>query len=269
MSDLFALEDRVAVVTGGSGALGRAMALGLADAGARVAVVARRREGVDTVATEMRRRGADALALEADVLSSGELAAARDAVLERWGRVDVLVNAAGGNRPEATLSDGQDVFDLPLDAFRAVVDLNLTGTWLACQAFGTAMGERGSIVNISSMAAQRALTRVGGYAAAKAAVESLTRWLAVELAQRHGGGLRVNAIAPGFVIGEQNRSLLLDEHGRPTERGRTIIEHTPAGRFGEAGELVGTLLWLCGDGASFVTGVVVNVDGGFGAFSGV
>ncbi|HET8629050.1 MAG TPA: SDR family oxidoreductase, partial [Thermomicrobiales bacterium] len=211
----------------------------------------------------------------ADALDRAQLEAARDAVLARWGHVDILVNAAGGNVPAATLSDDARVFDLPLDAFRQVFDLNLLGTLLPCEVFGAAMADRtdgpprGCIVNISSMAAQRTLTRVIGYSAAKAAVDNLTRWLAVELARRHGAGLRVNAIAPGFFIGEQNRALLLDDDGSLTARGATIVAHTPAGRFGEPEELAGTVLWLCGPGASFVNGVVVPVDGGFSAFSGV
>jgi NAD(P)-dependent dehydrogenase (short-subunit alcohol dehydrogenase family) len=250
----FGLDERVAVVTGGTGALGSAMAAGLAAAGARVAVLARRAP-----------EDADVFALTADVLRRDELIAARDRLLDRWGRVDILVNAAGGNVPGATLDPGASVFDLREDAFRQVVDLNLAGTLLPTQVFGEAMGGEGAIVNVSSMAATRAITRVVGYGAAKAAVENLTRWLAVELAP----AVRVNAIAPGFFIGEQNRALLLEPDGALTARGRAIIERTPAGRFGEAEELVGTLLWLCGPGARFVTGTVVSVDGGFSAFSGV
>jgi NAD(P)-dependent dehydrogenase (short-subunit alcohol dehydrogenase family) len=255
----FALEGRVAVVTGGSGALGSAMAEGLAAAGARVAIIGRGEARALAIA---RRVGGEALV--ADVLARDQLVAARDRLLERWGRVDVLVNAAGGNVPEATLGEAMSVYDLPEGAFRDVVDLNLVGSLLPTQVFGSAM-ERGSVVNISSMAAGRAITRVVGYAAAKAAVENLTRWLAVELAP----DVRVNAIAPGFFVGEQNRRLLLDEQGGLTERGRAIVAQTPAGRFGEADELVGTLIWLCGDGAEFVTGTVIPVDGGFSAFSGV
>jgi NAD(P)-dependent dehydrogenase (short-subunit alcohol dehydrogenase family) len=265
LHSLFSLDGQVAVVTGGSGVLGGAMARGLAAAGARVAVLARGRETLEAVAAEI----GDALPLTADVLQTDQVAAARDAVLDRWGRVDVLVNAAGGNVPGATLDESQRVFDLPLEAFREVMDLNLVGTLLPSQLFGAAMGDSGTIVNISSMAVQRTLTRVIGYSAAKAAVENLTRWLAVELARRHGPGLRVNAIAPGFFIGEQNRRLLLREDGELTDRGRKIIEHTPAGRFGEPHELISTLVWLCGPGAAFVNGVVVPVDGGFSAFSGV
>ena len=255
----FGLEDRVAVVTGGTGALGSAMARGLAAAGARVAVLAR-----DVQRTQTTAEAIGGAALPANVLRRDELVAARDRLLARWGRVDILVNAAGGNVADAIVADGMTVFDVPERAFREVVDLNLAGTLLPSQVFGSVM-TRGSIVNVSSMAANRAITRVVGYSAAKAAVENLTRWLAVELAP----AVRVNAIAPGFFVGEQNRRLLLDDDGELTERGRTIVARTPAGRFGEADELVGTLVWLCGRGADFVTGAVVPVDGGFNAFSGV
>jgi NAD(P)-dependent dehydrogenase (short-subunit alcohol dehydrogenase family) len=252
----FGLDGQVAIVTGGTGVLGAAMADGLAAAGARVAVLARRAPEVDD---------SDRLGLAADVLRRDELIAARERVLERWGRVDIVVNAAGGNVKGATLDPGERVFDLSDEAFREVVDLNLVGTLLPTQVFGAAMQDGSSVVNVSSMAAARAITRVVGYSAAKAAVENLTRWLAVELAP----AIRVNAIAPGFFIGEQNRRLLLGDDGEPTERGRTIVERTPAGRFGEARELVSTLIWLCGPGAAFVTGAVIPVDGGFGAFGGV
>jgi NAD(P)-dependent dehydrogenase (short-subunit alcohol dehydrogenase family) len=259
LSRWFGLEGAVAVVTGGSGALGSAMAAGLAAAGARVAIMGR-----DPGRAEAAAREVGGLALPANVLDRDELVAARERLLERWGRVDVLVNAAGGNVPGATLDPGASVFDLPEAAFREVVDLNLVGTLLPAQVFGAAM-EQGAIVNVSSMAADRAISRTVGYSAAKAAVENLTRWLAVELAP----AVRVNAIAPGFFVGAQNRRLLLDERGELTDRGRAIVAHTPAGRFGEADELVATLLWLCGPGASFVTGTVVPVDGGFSASSGV
>jgi NAD(P)-dependent dehydrogenase (short-subunit alcohol dehydrogenase family) len=272
---LFGLTGKVAVVTGGSGVLGSAMAKGLARAGASVVILARNAERVDRVVHEIERRpGGQALPVYADVLDHDHMRMALQQVLDRWGAVDILVNAAGGNVPAATLSPDDLVFDLPLDAFDRVLALNLTGTLLPTQVFGEAMSERrprpqGCIINISSMAAQRAVTRVVGYSAAKAAIESLTRWLAVELARKLGDGIRVNAIAPGFFIGEQNRSLLLDQSGDLTERGRVIIDHTPAGRFGEPEELIGPLVWLCSPAASFVNGVVVAVDGGFSAFSGV
>lgn len=271
LEELFSLEGRVAVVTGATGVLGGEVARGLAGAGARVAVLGRRRGRAEEVVRQISGAGGLAMAVTADVLERGELEAAREALLDGWGRVDVLVNAAGGNVPAATLGEGRSFFELPESAFREVLDLNLLGTLIPCQIFGEAMADagEGSIVNVSSMAAGRPLTNVVGYSAAKAGVENLTRWLAVELARRYGPGLRVNAVAPGFFLGEQNRALLVREDGAPTERGRRIIDGTPVGRFGEPEELVGTVLWLCGPGARFVNGAVVPVDGGFGAYAGV
>ena len=279
---IYDLTGRVAVVTGGSGALGSACCRGLVDAGASVVILARNKKRVEDAAQALEEAGAAAAAgIPADVLKKDQLTAARDLILERFGRVDILVNAAGGNLKAATLKPGDSIFDMPETAFRQVFDLNLIGTVLPTQVFGEVMGAArnndkekeapcaGSIVNVSSMAAGRALTRVVGYSAAKASVENFTRWMAVELARIFDDGLRVNAIAPGFFIGEQNRSLLLNEDGSLTERGRQIIDHTPMGRFGEVDELAGTLVWLCSDASRFVTGVVVPVDGGFGAFSGV
>jgi NAD(P)-dependent dehydrogenase (short-subunit alcohol dehydrogenase family) len=271
VEQLFSLRGTVAVVTGGTGVLGRAMALGLACAGAKVGVLGRRQAQAEAIVAEIAETGGEGMPLLADVLRREELQAANDAISARWGNPEILVCAAGGNVAGATLAPGQAFSDLPEDALREVIDLNLLGTLLPCQIFGVGMAHAGagSIVTISSMAAQRGITRVGGYGAAKAAVENITRWLAVELARRHGPGLRVNAIAPGFFVGDQNRRLLLEEDGTPTARGRTIIEHTPAARFGEPEELVGTLLWLCSPAAAFVNGVVIPVDGGFSAFSGV
>ena len=281
---LYDLTGRVAVVTGGSGALGSACCRGLAEAGASVVILARNKKRVEDAARTLEKAGATAAAgIPADVLKKDQLTAARDLIVERFGRVDILVNAAGGNIKSATLKPGDSIFDMPETAFRQVFDLNLIGTVLPTQVFGEVMGAAkndateeetdvpcaNSIVNVSSMAAARALTRVVGYSAAKASVENFTRWMAVELARMFGDGLRVNAIAPGFFIGEQNRSLLLNEDGSLTERGQQIIDHTPMGRFGEVDELAGTLVWLCSDASRFVTGVVVPVDGGFGAFSGV
>lgn len=271
LDNLFGLDGQVAIITGGTGVLGGAMAHGLAQAGAKVGILGRRREQAEAVAASIAAQGGDALALPADVLDRAQLEAARGAVLARWGRLDILVNAAGGNMPAATLPPGESFFNLPVEGMEPVIALNLQGTLLPSQVFGAAMAEagRGCIVNISSMAAQRALTRVVGYSMAKAAVDNATRWLAVELARSFGAGLRVNAIAPGFFIGDQNRALLLNKDGSLTARGQTIIDHTPAGRFGEPEELVSTLIWLCSPGASFVNGIVVAVDGGFSAFSGI
>jgi NAD(P)-dependent dehydrogenase (short-subunit alcohol dehydrogenase family) len=261
MADLFSLEDKVAVVTGASGVLGGAIARGLAEAGARVGLLARRREPLEQLAQSV---GESAIVLEADVLEAAQLERARAAVLDRWGRLDILVNAAGGNMPAATVGE-LSFFELPAAALDDVIRLNFHGTVLPCQVFGAAIGG-GSIVNVSSLAAHRALTRVVGYGAAKAAVENLTRWLAVELAPH---GVRVNAVAPGFFVGSQNRALLLDDSGELTARGGRIVAATPAGRFGEPHELAGPVVWLCSAAASFVTGVVIAVDGGFDAFGGV
>ncbi len=275
LKGLFGLEGQVAVITGGTGVLGGAMARGLAHAGAKVGILGRREEKAEGVATAIQEAGGEAIPLPADVLRKEQLQAARDALLGRWGRVDILVNAAGGNVPAATLAPGASFWELPEAAFREVFDLNLLGTVLPSQVFGQAMAENGaqdssgSIVNISSATAARAVSRVVGYSAAKAAVENFTQWLGVQLAREHGDRLRVNAIAPGWFIAEQNRAVMLDPDGSPSARGRTVLAHSPTGRFGEPDELVGTVIWLCGPGARFVNGAVIPVDGGFGAWTGV
>ena len=271
MDSLFSLADKVAVVTGGTGVLGGAMARGLAAAGATVGILGRRANIAAQIAQELSDQGHQALPLTADVLDKAALLAAREQVLEVYGRIDILINAAGGNLPGATVVGDLTFFGLTEAAFADVVSLNLTGTLLPTQVFGEVMAEQGSgsIINISSMTAQRPLTRVLGYGNAKAAVDNLTKWLAVELAQKYGAGLRVNAIAPGFFIGEQNRDFLLQADGRYSARGQQIVDHTPLGRFGEPEELVGTAVWLASDASQFVTGIVVPVDGGFSAFSGV
>ena len=266
----FSLAGRVAVVTGGCGVLGGALASGLASAGAAVAILDRRREAAEAKADDIRRAGGDALALAADVLEVTQVGLARDELLKARGHVDILINAAGGNVQRAR-SDGRPVFDVPLDAFDEVLRLNLHGTVVPSLAFGAMMGRQGAgcIVNISSMAAQRAVSGALGYSIAKAGIDNFTRWLAVDLAREYGDRVRVNAIAPGFFISAQNRDLLLNPDGSYTERSRTIISHTPMGRFGRPDELVGTVQWLCSDAAAFVTGTIIPVDGGFSVFSGV
>ena len=266
----FDLSGRVAVVTGGYGVLGGSMADGLAAAGARVAILGRRREAAIAKVEQLRGRGHHAIALDADVLDEGDLHRARAELMEAWGRIDIVINAAGGN-VQRSRTDGKSIFEMPFDAFDEVVRLNLHGTVYPTLVFGEAMASRrqGSIVNISSMASSQALSGVMGYSAAKAAVENFTRWMAVDLARRFGDRVRVNAIAPGFFIAEQNRAVLVAPDGSYTERARTIIARTPMGRFGAHAELNGAVQWLCSDAASFVTGVVIPIDGGFSAFSGV
>jgi NAD(P)-dependent dehydrogenase (short-subunit alcohol dehydrogenase family) len=266
------LSGRVAVVVGASGAIGRALAAALGRSGATVALLARDLDRLTEAAGELRDSGVEAHAWSCDALEPTALAKARDEIAARFGTIDILVNAAGGNRPDATLSEASSPFELELSAYREILELNLLGTITPVNVFGPALAASRAddrpIVNISSLAADRALTRVGGYGAAKAAVENLTRWLAVELGRRDTG-IRVNAIAPGFFIGEQNRALLVQPDGSLTDRGRAIIRKTPLGRFGDPSDLASTVTWLCGPGARFVTGVVVPVDGGFSAFSGV
>jgi NAD(P)-dependent dehydrogenase (short-subunit alcohol dehydrogenase family) len=268
---LFSLHDRVAIVTGGTGVLGGAITRGLAAAGARVGVLGRRPDRAAQIVEEIEAAGGMAVSLIADVLDKEALFATREKVLARWGRIDILVNAAGGNLPGATIQEDLTFFNLTREAFEQVIALNLTGTLLPCQVFGEVMAdtEEGAIINISSMAAKKMLTRVVGYGSAKAAVENFTRWLAVELAIKYGAGLRVNAIAPGFFVGEQNRALLFISEGELSQRGQQIINHTPMGRFGDPEELIGTVVWLASAASRFVTGVVIPVDGGFSAYSGI
>lgn len=269
MTDPFALHDRVAVITGGYGVLGRTIATDLASAGVKVAILGRRLEAASALADEIRAAGGQAVAVLADVLDEGSVRSARDEVVRAWDRIDILINAAGGNVAEAR-SDNRPVFDVPLPAFDEVLRLNLHGSVLPSMVLGEAMvGAGGSIVNISSMAAIRVLTGVMGYSVAKAGIDIFTKWLAVDLARRYGDGMRVNAIAPGFFLSEQNRAVLVGPDGQFTERARKVIDHTPMGRLGRPEELAGAVRWLCSDASSFVTGVVIPVDGGFSAFSGV
>jgi NAD(P)-dependent dehydrogenase (short-subunit alcohol dehydrogenase family) len=272
LSRLFSLEGQVAVVTGGSGVLCSAIAAAYAHAGAKVAILNRSAEKGERVAEAIRSAGGEAVALACDVTLAASVNEAHNAVLERWGRVDILLNGAGGNKPEATSNPKQRFFDIPPEALRWVVDLNLLGTVIPCQIFGETLSQRGRgvILNVTSMSGFRPLTRVLGYSSAKAAVINFTQWLAVHLAQEYSPNLRVNALAPGFFLTEQNRFLLTEEKsGTLTARGKAIIGHTPMGRFGAPEDLIGTALWLVSPASAFVTGVVVPVDGGFNAFSGV
>jgi NAD(P)-dependent dehydrogenase (short-subunit alcohol dehydrogenase family) len=269
---LFNIQDQTAVIIGGSGQLGRAMAHALAQSGARVAILGRNVESAQSVASAIQTKGGTALAVACDVMSRASLEQSLERILSAFGQVDILINAAGGNSPSATTSEEQSFFDLDTEAVNHVFGLNCTGTFQSCQVFGRGMAERGQgcIVNVTSMSALRPLTRVPAYGAAKAAIANFTQWLAVYMAQECSPRIRVNAIAPGFFLTEQNRFLMLDAaSGDPTPRGATILSHTPMGRLGVPDDLAGTLLWLVSPASSFVTGIVVPVDGGFSAYSGV
>lgn len=265
------MNGKTVVITGGNGTLGSSFAEGLAAAGATVFILGRSEEKSAKVVTQLAEKNLLIHALSCNVLDEASVAAAVTAVLKKTGRVDVLINGAGGNQAGATVMPEQSIFDISIDQFRKVSDLNLVGTVIPTIAFAKPMVEQGSgcIINISSMSAQLPLTRVVGYSAAKAGIDSFTRWMAVEMASKYGQGIRVNAIAPGFFIADQNRKLLLNDDDTLTARGETIISQTPLKRFGEPEELVSTLLWLCDDRSAFITGIVVPVDGGFSAFSGV
>ena len=265
------IDGKVVVITGGSGVLGGSIAEYLLAEGAKVAIVGRTQGKVDAKMSVLRKISQESTGFTGDVLDQEFLREVRNTVVGKWGRIDVLINAAGGNMPGATIGEDQTVFDLEMDDFRKVSELNLDGTVIPTLVFGKQMAEQGSgcIINVSSMTAVQAVTRVIGYSASKAAIDNFTRWMATEMAAKFGDGIRVNAIAPGFFIGDQNRALLMNDDGSYTERGNTIISKTPMKRFGRADELNGAVHWLISDGASFVTGAIIPIDGGFSAFSGV
>ncbi len=268
----FDLSGKVVVATGGGGVLVGAMARALGKMGAKIAILDIVEEAAQKVAGDILAAGGEAIGIKADVLDRASVEEARDRVLERFGTVDALINGAGGNKPQATTSPEKPFFNLPPDAVRWVFDLNFLGTFIPSQVFGKVMAEKGEgvILNISSMNAFRPLTRIPAYSAAKAAVSNFTQWLAVHMAQEYSPRIRVNAIAPGFFLTHQNRFLLIDEKsGELTPRGKTIIAHTPMGRFGDPEDLIGAVIWLLSDASAFVTGVIVPIDGGFNAFSGV
>jgi NAD(P)-dependent dehydrogenase (short-subunit alcohol dehydrogenase family) len=265
------LQGKVVVVTGATGVLGEAFVNGIARSGGHVVLIGRNKEVAESRARAVVELGGDALAVTADVLDRPQLEEALRVTMERFGRVDGLVNAAGGNVKEAVIGPESDVFSADLDALRKVFDLNLFGSILPVQVFGPAMaaGNGGSIVNISSMASAQAITRVLGYSLAKASIDNYTRWMSVELAHRYGGRVRMNAVAPGFFITHQNRALLTNPDGTHTARGEAVIRNTPYRRFGDPEELIGALVYLLSDSSAFVSGQVLGVDGGFSVFSGV
>ncbi len=268
---LFDLEGRVAIITGGGGIIGGELAKGFVNSGAKVILLGRTEASLKQRVKSLKTDENEIIALQCDVLDQERLKAVNDEILDRFGKIDILVNGAGGNMPGATIGVDQNIFDLELNDFNKVTDLNFNGTVLPTLVFSRSMAEnkKGSIINISSMASMRAITRVVGYSAAKAAVDNFTKWMSVELAQKFGNGLRINAIAPGFLLTNQNRTLLTNEDGSLTDRGETIIKMTPFKRFGEPDEMIGAVIWLASDASRFVTGTIIPIDGGFSAFSGV
>ena len=269
--NLFDISEKVIVITGGAGALGGSMASYLLTQGAKIAILDLFPESVEQRVVELKKIAPGVIGIPGSVLDKAHLEKAKSEILEKWGKIDALINAAGGNMPGATIGEDQTIFDLKMEDFKKVSELNLNGSVLPSIVFGEVMAGQafGSIINISSMTATQAVTRVVGYSASKAAIDNFTKWMATEMALKFEGSVRVNAIAPGFFIGNQNRTLLTNPDGTYTERGRTIIKNTPMKRFGEADELNGAIHWLISDAASFVTGTIVPIDGGFSAFSGV
>lgn len=272
MDELFSVKDKAIVITGGAGVLCGTLAKQLAKNGAKLCVIDYDVFRANELCKDIEKQGGFAIPVQANVLDKKQIEEAYICAVQSLGRIDVLINGAGGNKKEATTSPDMSFFDLPAEAIRSVFDLNFLGTFLPTQVFARDMVKRGEgiILNISSMNAFRPLTKIAAYSAAKASISNFTQWLAVHMCQNYSKSIRVNAIAPGFFLTEQNRFLLTDEKtGALTPRGKTIVDHTPMGRFGNAEELTGTVLWLLSDAAKFVTGIVVPVDGGFSAFSGV
>lgn len=271
MEQSFSLKDKVIVVTGGTGILGNSFVNAIVEAGGIVGILGRNAQVANERAAAIHKNGGKAIALIADAMNEEELIAARTKVLEAFGKIDGLVNAAGGNMPEGVLQPEDNIFDMNMEGMRKVLDLNLWGTLIPTQVFGEAIAKtgKGSIVNISSMNSKKAVTKVLGYNMGKAAVDCYTQWFAVELANRYGDKIRMNALAPGFFLTEQNRNLLTVPEGGYTPRGQSVIRQTPFKRFGDPDELKGALVWLLSDASQFVTGAMICVDGGFSIFSGV
>ena len=271
MENKFSLKGKVIVVTGGTGILGNSFINGIVEAGGAVGILGRNGQLAEERAEAINQNGGQAIALIADVLDEASLKAAKDKLLNRFGKLDGLVNGAGGNMPGGVLQPNEDIFNINLDGMKKVLEVNLWGTLLPTQVFGEAIANtgKGSIVNISSMNSKRAITKVLGYNMGKAAVDCYNQWFAVELANRYGDAIRMNALAPGFFLTEQNRNLLTNPEGGYTERGEKAINQTPFKRFGNPDELIGALVWLLSDASAFVTGSMVCVDGGFSIFGGV
>ncbi|WP_299158140.1 SDR family oxidoreductase [uncultured Eudoraea sp.] len=271
MSELFSVDDKIIVISGATGVLGSAMTAYLAEQGARVVALGRNPDKINALIAENKGNRHKVFPLIADVTNERDLERAKLELENEFGKIDVLVNLAGGNMAGAVITPEQTILDARIDELNKVMELNYLGSFLPIKTFLPLFLKdlKGSIINISSMAAQRPITRVLGYGSAKAAIDNLTKWLAIEFCSKHSADLRVNAIAPGFFLTEQNRTLLTETDGKLTKRGRQIIENTPMGRFGNPDELFGVLQWLSSDASKFVTGTIIPVDGGFNAYSGV
>jgi NAD(P)-dependent dehydrogenase (short-subunit alcohol dehydrogenase family) len=272
MNEIFSIKDKVTVITGAGGVLGGSIAKSFVKAGAKVVAIDIREESLNMLVDSLNNISTDgAIGIVSNVLNMEDLTLSAQKVIDKWGRVDVLLNIAGGNMPGATLRPDQSFFEMKIEDWEKVIDLNMNGTIYPCYVFGNIMATQktGCIVNISSMAAYSAITRVPGYSAAKSAVSNFTKWLASEMALKYGDNIRVNAIAPGFFIGDQNRRVLIDDNGKLTKRSQKILAKTPMNRFGDISELNGVVQFLCSDAAKFITGTIIPVDGGFNAFSGV
>jgi NAD(P)-dependent dehydrogenase (short-subunit alcohol dehydrogenase family) len=271
MEQSFSLEGKVIVVTGGTGILGNSFVNAIVEAGGAVGILGRNEAIANERADAINKNGGKAIALIADAMDEEQLIAAKEKIIAAFGKIDGLVNAAGGNMPDGVLQSEESVFAMKMDGMKKVLDLNLWGTLIPTQIFGEAIAQtgRGSIVNISSMNSKKAVTKVLGYNMGKAAVDCYTQWFAVELANRYGDKIRMNALAPGFFLTEQNRNLLTTPDGGFTPRGQSVIKQTPFKRFGDPDELKGALVWLLSDASQFVTGAMICVDGGFSIFSGV
>lgn len=271
MEQSFSLEGKVIVVTGGTGILGNSFVNAIVEAGGAVGILGRNAEIANERANAINNNGGKAIALVADAMDESQLIAAREKIIAAFGKIDGLVNAAGGNMPDGVLQPEEDIFSMKMEGMKKVLDLNLWGTLIPTQIFGEAIAKtgKGSIVNISSMNSKKAVTKVLGYNMGKAAVDCYTQWFAVELANRYGDKIRMNALAPGFFLTEQNRNLLTTPDGGFTPRGQSVIKQTPFKRFGDPDELKGALVWLLSDASQFVTGAMICVDGGFSIFSGV
>lgn len=269
--NLFDLEQKTILLTGGCGVLGGGIAKYLLENNATVILLHYKKAPLINVVSNLKKISDKVEGYVCNVVEEESLQKVAEKIIHTYGKIDVLINAAGGNKPGATVGLDQSVFDVDIEQFKQVIDLNLFGSILPSLVFGKEMAKhkKGSIINVSSMAADRAITRIMGYSVSKAAIDNFTKWMAVELSQKHGDGMRVNAIAPGFFISNQNRALLTNDDGSYTERGNSIIKNTPMNRFGNADELNGAIHYLCSDASKFVTGIVIPIDGGFSAFSGV